>query len=281
LEKIFHYDRRDEIEPNLDPIPYPRYWPTTLGGLHKLQMHLNPDEPSRIPYEWHENISDWKKRDYPLLLRLHQGFFLTLGVGGWKRFAEVLRLTSDSPEYVHAAMNYQGEFVACLVERLLKEIKVDAVIFSEPIGGNHGPLISPSMYKNFVLSSFNPIIDVLRVHQVGYIILRTWANVRVLLPDAVKAGFNVLWAHETNLDAMDYQHIRNEFGNDLALIGGIDTDLLSTNPEMIREEIIKKVPPLLEGGGFIPLADGRVREYVPWENYYTYRQTLENLLGLS
>ena len=56
--------------------------------------------------------------------------------------------------------------------------------------------------------------------------MRTWANVRVFLPDMVKAGFNVLWAHETNPEAMDYLDIRREFGHDLALIGGIDTDLL-------------------------------------------------------
>jgi len=44
-------------------------------------------------------------------------------------------------------------------------------------------------------------------------------------------------------------------------------------------EIEEKVPPLLEDGGYIPLADGRVREDVPFENYVCYRQLLERLIG--
>ena len=44
-------------------------------------------------------------------------------------------------------------------------------------------------------------------------------------------------------------------------------------------EIEEKAPPLLEDGGYIPLADGRVREDVPFENYVCYRQLLERLIG--
>jgi hypothetical protein len=44
-------------------------------------------------------------------------------------------------------------------------------------------------------------------------------------------------------------------------------------------EIEEKVPPLLEDGGYIPLADGRVREDVPFENYVCHRQLLEQLIG--
>ncbi len=36
----------------------------------------------------------------------------------------------------------------------------------------------------------------------------------------------------------------------------------------------EKVPPLVAEGGYIPLADGRVRVDVPFENYVYYRQLL-------
>ena len=45
------------------------------------------------------------------------------------------------------------------------------------------------------------------------------------------------------------------------------------NPD-IRREIMEKVPPLLDSGGYIPLADGRVREDVLYENYLYYRELL-------
>jgi hypothetical protein len=76
---------------------------------------------------------------------------------------------------------------------------------------------------------------------------------------------------------MDYQSLRREFGRDLRLIGGIDLDALRKDKEAIRQEIEDKVPPLVEEGGYIPLADGRIRADVPFENYIYYRQLLEKV----
>jgi uroporphyrinogen decarboxylase len=76
---------------------------------------------------------------------------------------------------------------------------------------------------------------------------------------------------------MDYRNIRREFGRDLGLIGGIDLDVLRRDKEAIRREIEEKVPPLLADGGYVPLADGRVREDVAFENYTYYRRLLEQV----
>jgi hypothetical protein len=109
------------------------------------------------------------------------------------------------------------------------------------------------------------------------IIYRTYANTRVLLPQVVKAGFNCLWACECNPQAMDYREIRKEFGRDLRLIGGIDSDSLRHNQDDIQRAVLDIVPTLLTDGGFIPLADGRVREDVSFENYFFYRKLLESI----
>jgi hypothetical protein len=155
---------------------------------------------------------------------------------------------------------------------------VDAVIFSEPIGGNEGPLISPEMYENIVLKSYQPVLDVLCRHHVETIIFQTFANARMLIPSILKWGFNGLWACEVNIEAMDYRSIRKEFGRDLRLIGGIDLDALRSSKADIKKEIQTKVPPLLDQGGYIPLADGRVREDVSFENYCYYRELLQSII---
>ena len=63
----------------------------------------------------------------------------------------------------------------------------------------------------------------------------------------------------------------------MRLIGGIDLDVLREGKEAIRREIEEKVPPLLEQGGYVPLADGRVRADIPFENYVYYRELLEKV----
>jgi hypothetical protein len=97
----------------------------------------------------------------------------------------------------------------------------------------------------------------------------------------MKWGFNTLWACEVNIEAMDYQTIRKAFGKELRLIGGIDLDALRKSKEDIRKEIEEKVPPLIADGGYIPVADGRVREDVPFENYVYYRELLEKFTNIE
>ncbi len=279
LEGLFSFDHREEIEPDLEPTPAPTYWPKSIHGLGKLFTRLDPDDPKRLPDGWEAKVEEWKRRDYPLILRVHRGYFLTMGVHGWHRFTDAIQLLVDDPGLVASWMNLYADFTSRLVEKVLSEVQVDAALFSEPIGGNHGPLISPAMYAEFVLNSYLPILQVLKAHGITTIIYRTYANTRVLLPAVVKAGFNCLWACECNPQAMDYRSIREEFGTDLRLIGGIDSDSLRHGKDDIYRAVMDVVPPLLESGGFIPLADGRVREDVPFENYLYYRKLLELTTG--
>jgi len=277
LETMFSYDYREEIEPDLEPLPVPDYWPKTIRGLKTLSQRLDPEDPGRLPTDWSDKVKQWKTRDYPLILRVHRGYFLSMGVHGWHRFIDAIELLADDPRLVETWMTMYAAFSARLAEKILREVKVDAALFSEPIGGNHGSLISPHMYSTFVLKSYQPILDVLRQFGVSTIIYRTYANTRVLLPAVFNAGFTCLWACECNPQAMDYRTIRQEYGKDLRLIGGIDSDSLRQNQQEIQRSVMETVPALLEQGGYIPLADGRVREDVSFANYIYYRKLLESL----
>jgi len=281
LSHMFPFDRWEEIEVDLGPRPAFRRWPTLRSQLDTWRRRLDPYDPRRLPQGWRECVRAWQGRDHVLMLRVHDGFFLTMGVGDWARFAEVIYLLKDDPQFVREVMAMRGEFAARLAECVLREVEVDAVIFSEPIGGNDRPLLSPRMYEEFVLSSYEPLLEVLRQYRVEIIILRTYANARVLLPSVLRRGFNCLWACEVNTQAMDYRDLRREFGRDLRLIGGIDLDALRYGQEAVRREIAEKVPPLLADGGYVPLADGRVREDVPFENYVYYRQLLQEATSMS
>jgi len=274
LSHMFQTDQREEIEPDLEPRYRFHRWPTSIHQLDAMRRALNPHKKYRLPKGWAKRVQAWGGRDHVLMLRVHRGFFLTMGVHGWQRFRDVMRWLIREPAFVRESMKIQGEFAAKLAESVLQEVDVDAAMFSEPIGDNCGPLISPRMYEEFVLRSYEPLFDLLARYGVGTLIFRTYANARLLIPSLLKWGINCLWACEVNLKAMDYGDLRREFGRDLRLIGGIDLDALRHDKEAIRREVEEKVPPLVAEGGYIPLADGRVREDVPFENYAYYRQLL-------
>jgi uroporphyrinogen decarboxylase len=277
LAKMFTTDKREEIDLDVYPHPRPRRWPVTSAELKSFARRLDPQDHTRLPENWKNSILSWKLREHVLMIRVHQGFFLTMGVEGWQRFYELMKLIHDDPGFVREMMKIQAGFVAALTDRALQDVEVDAAIFSEPIGANHGPLISPAMFEDFVLSSYRPVLDVLHRHNVNIIILRTYANARLLLPVLMENGFDCLWACEVNTASMDYRSLREEFGRSLRLIGGIDLDVLREGRQAIRLEVEGKVPPLLAQGGYVPLADGRVREDIPLENYIYYRQLLEEV----
>ena len=277
ITEMFPSDQREVIEPDLEPSSKFSRWPTSRSDLKELRRRLDPYKRGRLPMGWSRRVRAWQKRDHVLMLRIHRGFFLSMGVYDWQRFAELMDLIIDDPEFVCEAMAIQGEFAARLAERVLQDVVIDAVLFSEPIGGNYGPLISPQMYEDMVLRSYDPVFRVMEKYEVKTIVFVTYANARMLLPSILKWGFNCLWACEVNLEAMDYRDIRREFGRDLRLIGGIDLDALRRDKEAIRREVEEKVPPLVVDGGYVPLADGRVRADVPYENYVYYRQLLEEV----
>ena len=278
IRDLFPFDFREEIMPDMEPRPFLKKWPSDRSELATLKRCLDPKDPGRLPARWPKMIRVKRDRGDIVMLRVHRGFFQSMGISGWKRFAEVMYMLFDDPGLVHEIMEIQGEFAAGLVDKVLKEVEIDAAIFSEPIAGNDGPLISPEMYDEFVLPHYEPILEVLRRYGVETIIIRTYANTRVLLPSIMKWNFNCLWACETNPEAMDYQDIRREIGRDLRLIGGIDVDVLRQDKESIRRDVEERVPLLLEDGGFIPLADGRIRAEISFENYVAYRRILDEVV---
>jgi len=275
LSQIFQTDHFEEIAPEMDP--HPEFWPERSADLKKYEKRLNANDPKRLLDNW--KILRQKKdlSDQVNLLRIHRGFFLTMGIYKWHRFERILSLIYEDPEFIQAYMKIQGEFATRMLQRLLKDIKIDAAIFSEPIGGNEGPLISPQMYESFVLDNYLTLLDLLRANGIHTIIFRTYANARIYIPSILKYGINCLWACETNVEEMDYRDIRQEFGRDLRLIGGIDLDVLRSGKEAIRREVMEKVPPLIADGGYVPMADGRVRKDISFENYAYYRRLLEEV----
>jgi uroporphyrinogen-III decarboxylase len=279
LTALFPSDLRMEISPNLYPLPRMKKMPATKADLETLKRRLNPANRHRLPTNWKQDLEKMNEQGAVRMLEVHEGFFLTMGVGDWQRFIDVMYMIKDDPGLVHEILRVQGEFAAEMAQRILSQTAVEAVIFSEPIGGNNGPIISPKTYEDFVLRSYKPILDVIHAHQVPVIIVRTYANARVLIPSLINWGLNCLWACEVNSEEMNYPDLRREFGRDLRLIGGIDLDTLREGKAAIRQEIGSKVPALLKDGGYIPLADGRVREDVPYENYVYYRELLKEIIG--
>jgi uroporphyrinogen decarboxylase len=73
---------------------------------------------------------------------------------------------------------------------------------------------------------------------------------------------------------MDAIHLRQRFGRELRLLGGIDKRAMIAGPAEIDAELAH-VAPLLEEGGFIPWCDHHVPPDVPLEHYLYYIERMK------
>ena len=76
---------------------------------------------------------------------------------------------------------------------------------------------------------------------------------------------------------MEYLALRRRFGPEIALIGGIDSSALTRDENALRRAVEKTVPPLLEGGCYLPCLDDRPRSHIPFGRYRLFRELLEDM----
>jgi uroporphyrinogen-III decarboxylase len=63
------------------------------------------------------------------------------------------------------------------------------------------------------------------------------------------------------------------------LMGGLDKTKLARGKEAIREEVLRKVPPLVKRGGYFPGVDHAVPPDISMENYAYFVSLLRELCG--
>jgi uroporphyrinogen decarboxylase len=163
----------------------------------------------------------------------------------------------------------------------MQDVDPEFIYLSEAISNNNGPLISPDMFEEFMIPVYERIAATAKSLGCEHVLLSTYGDTSTLFPMLIDAGITMLWVSEaTEVPALDYRHIREKFGPEVGLVGGIPLSLLRRgSEEEIRGGLEDIVPPLLESGRYVPLAGGRVREEIAWPVYKYYREVLAGLMA--
>jgi len=281
IEEYFHLDHREVLPLKLSyremdaSFDYPI---ENEDDLNRLRKFLENARRKAYPRNWKRLVEKYRKRDYPVGIGAWEsGILQFLGVREWQTLERACLLMCDNPGLVHSVMEVTSDYLMRGIERALEEVEIDFAYFTEPIAGSNGPVISPKMFREFVIPRYERLAKLLHDRGVNIIIMRSFGNIEALLPDMVEAGVTGLWLTDTIPSGMDYLAIRKQYGKKLALIGGIDSNVLIRDEEAIRREIYEKAPPLLESGGYIPTIDNRARSHIPFKNFAYYRKLIEEV----
>ena len=243
----------------------------------EYKKRLDPDTPERWPSDWNAYVREANSRDEPAMLQIG-GFFGFLRE--WMGLESLLYTFYDDPSLVEDMMEQICYLETKMLKRVVKDIRVDCAMFWEDMAYKTGPLISPDMVRKFMMPRYKKITDVLHGGGVEVIFMDSDGNVDDLIPLWLECGINFHWPLECAA-GMDAVALRKKYGKDIILGGNIDKRALSKGKDAIREEVMSKVPFLLESGGYFPSVDHVVPPDVTWEDYRYFINTLREVAGLE
>jgi uroporphyrinogen-III decarboxylase len=243
----------------------------------EYKKRLDPNTPDRWPADWEKYVERVNSRDHPIALEVG-GLFGFLRE--WMGLEKLLYTFYDDPGLIEDMMDTMVYLELEVIKRATKDIKVDQASFWEDMCYKSGPLISPAMFRKFMMPRYRQITDLLHKNGIDIIFVDSDGNVNELIPLWLECGINYMWPLEVAA-GNDAVALRKEYVTDLILAGNIDKRALIKGKEAIREEVMSKVPFLLEMGGYFPTIDHLVPPDVTFDNYCYYIDTLREAAGLE
>ncbi len=244
---------------------------------NEYKKRLDPKTPERYPAGW-EAYSERVNRMDSSICMMVGGFFGFLRE--WMGLEKLLYTFYDDPTLIEDMMDQILYLNIEVCKKVLKDIRVDWVLFWEDMAYKSGPLISPAMFRKFMMPRYRKITDLLRSKDIDILMVDSDGNMGELVPLFLECGVNGHWPLEVAA-GNDAVALRKEYGSDLILAGNIDKRAFLKGKAAIREEIMAKVPFLLEKGGYFPSIDHLVPPDVTLENYIYFLNTMREIVGLE
>jgi len=151
-------------------------------------------------------------------------------------------------------------------EMMARGFQFDGAFMYDDLGYRKATLFSPAAFRELEFPSQKRLYDF--CHRKGLpTILHSCGNVRALAPQLIEAGLDCLQPLEVK-SGMDLIELKQNFGDVLALFGGIDVRAMAhPDPSVIEREISTKIPFAKRGGGYIYHSDHSVPSNVSFEQY--------------
>ncbi|MEM1574204.1 MAG: uroporphyrinogen decarboxylase family protein [Candidatus Methanomethylicaceae archaeon] len=179
-------------------------------------------------------------------------------------------------KYPNLFRRWMEYYLKVNIERAKAKIDAgaDAIVENDDYADNHGPMIPPKLFKEYILPNLKKLCDV--VHSRGaYFIKHTDGNINPILDDIISSGIDGLHPLEKNAK-MDIAFIKAKYGDKICVLGNIDPILggQKDSSYVIKEtlDLIKNVAP---NGGYVMTTSNVITPDARIENFYAWLNTLK------
>ena len=150
------------------------------------------------------------------------------------------------PAFVRRLLANRTEWCVTMFQKAVS-LGAELLVLGEDAAHSGGPMISPQMWREFVLPHHRRIVK-----EAGAPVLwHSDGNITSLLPMAIEVGF--VGVHSLEPAAgVDLKHVKEEFGLELVLVGNADAALLcGSDLEAVRREVRRCLDQGAPGGGYM------------------------------
>ena len=237
---------------------------------------LDPDDKRRLAGDWRRCAAEWSAAGVPIQM----GHFPDCAVYGSLRWMlgdeECLLAFYDDPALVHEIMEHVTDIYVTVFEKVAAEVRVDVIHIWEDMCGRQGPLISPSMWEEFMGPCYRRIKAFADRRDIPVISVDTDGLPHDIIPPMMSAGVNYLFPQEVaaGCDVVEMQGLFPGLG----MMGGIDKRALAAGPAAIDAEL-ERLRPAVEAGRYVPDLDHLIPSDVSWESFCHYAEALKRLVG--
>jgi len=221
----------------------------------------------------------FKQQLAQMITRFQREFFVLVGVEGplgiamylCGGLARTLVFIMKNQDFVPHMFNSIADFVSDISESYI-EAGVDGIWVFDDLGSRDGPFLSPSLFERLIQPGHRRLCAPFLKKGLPRL-LHTDGNIEPLMPQILDAGFVGIQPLQTGV--MDIKRIKEQYGDRVTLMGGIDTRVLSSgSPAEIEREVTTKIALAGRGGRYIATSDGPVPPSVSLENYRLFRRLL-------
>ena len=277
-EKTFTRNRWGAIELNFagsELIPITIEGPVSdRKSWEKIKPLLQPDTPGRLPDQWMMLCKQARESGEPVYTgELPVGFFGSVReLMGFERQAA---LFYDGPDLMDDILDTLCDLWIAVYTRVERDIHLDYFYIWEDMCYKGGPLISPALFRRFLLPRYQRLTAALRASGCAHILVDSDGDMRKLVPLWIEGGVDITFPWETQF-GLDIIAVRRQYPR-LGIIGGLDKYALSRGREAMDKEL-EKLPFMLESGRYIPGLDHGVPNDVSWDDYRYFYERLYDLI---
>ena len=144
------------------------------------------------------------------------------------------------PEIVEAVTSHVLGYYAEANRRFFAGLgdRADTFFFGNDFGTQLDTLISPEAFQRFVLPGMKQLIDIAKSHN-KKVLLHSCGSIYRVIPLLIEAGVDGLHPLQARARGMDAESLAREYKNDIAFVGGVDTQqlLVSGSPQDIADDV--------------------------------------------